>query len=219
MVGHWTLWWHFVLHTLCTSLCHQICTQPNVLHCKLVRLHQSLFFLSLLVLNGWFHASNLYSCHFTPFPLPRQVAANRHIAPDHLLRICKQIGPILDKEVPSCVPGVHSLLGSGKQSMLRTAKGTQAIWRIVTVLEFQSAWEKWRWFGQSWHDATKCPDILQILCVYLRLWQCAVSSFIICSPSPGPTTREAFKLQENSSPRYVPPHTVPEPCLVGFIIF
>ncbi|KAM8904009.1 bromodomain and WD repeat-containing protein 3 [Spinachia spinachia] len=50
------------------------------------------------------------------------VAANRHIAPDHLLRICKQIGPILDKEVPSCVPGVHSLLGSGKQSMLRTAK-------------------------------------------------------------------------------------------------
>uniref|UniRef100_A0A673CHW5 Bromodomain and WD repeat domain containing 1 n=1 Tax=Sphaeramia orbicularis TaxID=375764 RepID=A0A673CHW5_9TELE len=35
----------------------------------------------------------------------------------------KQIGPLLDKEVPSCVPGVHSLLGSGKQSMLRTAKG------------------------------------------------------------------------------------------------
>uniref|UniRef100_A0A3B3YAR3 BRWD/PHIP N-terminal domain-containing protein n=1 Tax=Poecilia mexicana TaxID=48701 RepID=A0A3B3YAR3_9TELE len=52
------------------------------------------------------------------------VAANRHVAPDHLLQICKQIGPLLDKEVPSCVPGVHSLLGSGKQSMLRTAKGT-----------------------------------------------------------------------------------------------
>uniref|UniRef100_A0A3Q0S565 Bromodomain and WD repeat domain containing 1 n=1 Tax=Amphilophus citrinellus TaxID=61819 RepID=A0A3Q0S565_AMPCI len=51
------------------------------------------------------------------------VAANRHIAPDHLLQICKQIGPLLDREVPSCVPGVHSLLGSGKQSMLRTAKG------------------------------------------------------------------------------------------------
>ncbi|XP_065816441.1 bromodomain and WD repeat-containing protein 3 isoform X3 [Labrus bergylta] len=50
------------------------------------------------------------------------VAATRHIAPDHLLQICKQIGPVLDKEVPSCVPGVHSLLGSGKQSMLRTAK-------------------------------------------------------------------------------------------------
>lgn len=50
------------------------------------------------------------------------VAANRHISPDHLLKVCKEIGPILDKEVPSCVPGVHSLLGSGKQSMLRNAK-------------------------------------------------------------------------------------------------
>ncbi|XP_029026546.1 bromodomain and WD repeat-containing protein 3 isoform X2 [Betta splendens] len=50
------------------------------------------------------------------------VAANRHIAPDHLLQICKQIGPLLDKEVPSCVPGVHTLLGSGKQSVLRTSK-------------------------------------------------------------------------------------------------
>ncbi|XP_044057569.1 bromodomain and WD repeat-containing protein 3 isoform X2 [Siniperca chuatsi] len=55
------------------------------------------------------------------------VAANRHIAPDHLLQICKQIGPILDKEVPSCVPGVHSLLGSGKQSMLRTAKDCDSV--------------------------------------------------------------------------------------------
>ncbi|XP_037631117.1 bromodomain and WD repeat-containing protein 3 [Sebastes umbrosus] len=55
------------------------------------------------------------------------VAANRHIAPDHLLQICKQIGPILDKEVPSCVPGVYSLLGSGKQSMLRTAKDCDSV--------------------------------------------------------------------------------------------
>uniref|UniRef100_A0A8C8F8C7 Bromo domain-containing protein n=1 Tax=Oncorhynchus tshawytscha TaxID=74940 RepID=A0A8C8F8C7_ONCTS len=50
------------------------------------------------------------------------VAANGHIAPDHLLQICKKIGPILDKEVP-CVPGVHSLLGTGRQSLLRTSKG------------------------------------------------------------------------------------------------
>ncbi|XP_029629205.1 bromodomain and WD repeat-containing protein 3 isoform X1 [Salmo trutta] len=50
------------------------------------------------------------------------VAANQHIAPDHLLQICKKIGPILDKEVP-CVPGVHSLLGTGRQSLLRTSKG------------------------------------------------------------------------------------------------
>uniref|UniRef100_A0A8C1Q038 Bromodomain and WD repeat domain containing 1 n=1 Tax=Cyprinus carpio TaxID=7962 RepID=A0A8C1Q038_CYPCA len=50
------------------------------------------------------------------------VAANRHIAPDHLLQICKQIGPILDREVPSGVSGVHSLLGAGKHSLLRTSK-------------------------------------------------------------------------------------------------
>uniref|UniRef100_A0A8C1RW93 Bromodomain and WD repeat domain containing 1 n=1 Tax=Cyprinus carpio TaxID=7962 RepID=A0A8C1RW93_CYPCA len=45
-----------------------------------------------------------------------------HVAPDHLLQICKQIGPILDREVPSGVPGVHSLLGAGKHSLLRTTK-------------------------------------------------------------------------------------------------
>ncbi|XP_076838375.1 bromodomain and WD repeat-containing protein 3 isoform X2 [Brachyhypopomus gauderio] len=49
-------------------------------------------------------------------------ASSRHIAPDHLLQICKQIGPILDKEVPSGVQGVHSLLGTGRHSLLRTAK-------------------------------------------------------------------------------------------------
>uniref|UniRef100_A0A672ND22 Bromodomain and WD repeat domain containing 1 n=1 Tax=Sinocyclocheilus grahami TaxID=75366 RepID=A0A672ND22_SINGR len=40
----------------------------------------------------------------------------------HLLQICKQIGPILDREVPSGVPGVHSLLGAGKHSLLRMSK-------------------------------------------------------------------------------------------------
>lgn len=58
-----------------------------------------------------------------PFsPLPK-IAANKHIAPDHLLQICKQISPILDKQVPSGLPGVHSLLGTGTHSLLRTAKG------------------------------------------------------------------------------------------------
>ncbi|KAI4883177.1 hypothetical protein NFI96_033131, partial [Prochilodus magdalenae] len=50
------------------------------------------------------------------------VAANKHIAPDHLLQVCRKIGPVLDKEVPSGVPGVHSLLGTGRHSLLRTAK-------------------------------------------------------------------------------------------------
>uniref|UniRef100_A0AAR2K9L5 Bromo domain-containing protein n=1 Tax=Pygocentrus nattereri TaxID=42514 RepID=A0AAR2K9L5_PYGNA len=51
-----------------------------------------------------------------------RVAANKHIAPDHLLQVCRQIGPVLDREVPSGVAGVRSLLGTGRHSLLRTAK-------------------------------------------------------------------------------------------------
>uniref|UniRef100_A0A3B3QS80 Pleckstrin homology domain interacting protein n=1 Tax=Paramormyrops kingsleyae TaxID=1676925 RepID=A0A3B3QS80_9TELE len=45
-----------------------------------------------------------------------------HISPDHLLRICEVVGPLLEKEVPASVPGVQSLLGTGRQSLLRTNK-------------------------------------------------------------------------------------------------
>nr|XP_023669495.1 bromodomain and WD repeat-containing protein 3-like isoform X2 [Paramormyrops kingsleyae] len=57
------------------------------------------------------------------------VAANRHLAPDHLLQICKQIGPALDKEIPSRVSGVRSLLGTGRHSLLRTVKDCQQFHR------------------------------------------------------------------------------------------
>ncbi|KZC10837.1 PH-interacting protein, partial [Dufourea novaeangliae] len=43
-----------------------------------------------------------------------------HIGPDHLLQICGRIGPVLEKEVPPCIPGAISLLGAGRQSLLRT---------------------------------------------------------------------------------------------------
>lgn len=43
-----------------------------------------------------------------------------HIGPNHLLEICSRIGPILDKEVPPVVKGVVSLLGAGRQSLLRS---------------------------------------------------------------------------------------------------
>lgn len=36
--------------------------------------------------------------------------------------VCEQIGPLIDKHIPPSVPGVHSLLGTGRQSLLRTAK-------------------------------------------------------------------------------------------------
>ncbi|XP_054829123.1 bromodomain and WD repeat-containing protein 1 isoform X6 [Eublepharis macularius] len=58
------------------------------------------------------------------------VLSNKHVAPDHLLQICKRIGPILDKEIPPSIPRVNSLLGAGKQSLLRTAKDSRnAVWK------------------------------------------------------------------------------------------
>ncbi|XP_015599493.1 PH-interacting protein isoform X2 [Cephus cinctus] len=43
-----------------------------------------------------------------------------HLGENHLLQICARIGPVLEKEVPPCVPGAISLLGAGRQSLLRT---------------------------------------------------------------------------------------------------
>lgn len=56
------------------------------------------------------------------------MAANAHIPPDYLLKICERIGPLLDKEIPQSVRGVQTLLGVGRQSLLRDAKG-----KIFTV--------------------------------------------------------------------------------------
>ncbi|XP_015203672.1 PH-interacting protein isoform X1 [Lepisosteus oculatus] len=54
----------------------------------------------------------------------------RHVAPDHLLQICRCIGPLLEKEVPASVPGVQSLLGAGRQSLLRTNKSCKhVVWK------------------------------------------------------------------------------------------
>ncbi|MBN3324938.1 BRWD1 protein, partial [Atractosteus spatula] len=59
-----------------------------------------------------------------------QVRANSHVAPDHLLQICRQLGPLLDRQVPSCVPGVGSLLGAGRHSALRLDKDfKKVVWK------------------------------------------------------------------------------------------
>uniref|UniRef100_A0A8C0XNB7 Bromo domain-containing protein n=1 Tax=Castor canadensis TaxID=51338 RepID=A0A8C0XNB7_CASCN len=74
--------------------------------------------------------------HHSPssFPLPFLftdiVAANAHIPPDYLLKICERIGPLLDKEIPQSVPGVQTLLGVGRQSLLRDAKDCKStLWK------------------------------------------------------------------------------------------
>nr|XP_031315547.1 bromodomain and WD repeat-containing protein 1 isoform X2 [Camelus dromedarius] len=58
------------------------------------------------------------------------VLSNKHVAPDHLLQICQRIGPMLDKEIPPSISRVTSLLGAGRQSLLRTAKDCRhTVWK------------------------------------------------------------------------------------------
>ncbi|KAI4892671.1 hypothetical protein NFI96_022685, partial [Prochilodus magdalenae] len=62
-------------------------------------------------------------------PADGAVALNRHIPADYLLRVCEQVCPLVDAHVPPSVPGVRSLLGTGRQSLLRTAKScSYAVW-------------------------------------------------------------------------------------------
>ncbi|XP_066495961.1 bromodomain and WD repeat-containing protein 3 isoform X2 [Tiliqua scincoides] len=59
------------------------------------------------------------------------VAANAHIPPDYLLKICERLGPLLDKEIPQSVLGVQTLLGVGRQSLLRAAKDCRhTSWKV-----------------------------------------------------------------------------------------
>ncbi|XP_024146478.1 PH-interacting protein isoform X2 [Oryzias melastigma] len=54
----------------------------------------------------------------------------RHIAADHLLQVCCRVCPLLEKEVPASVPGLTSLLGAGRQYLLRTSKSCKhVIWK------------------------------------------------------------------------------------------
>ncbi|KAK9511582.1 hypothetical protein O3M35_000212 [Rhynocoris fuscipes] len=47
-----------------------------------------------------------------------------HIGSRHLLDMCLRLGPLLEKEVAPGIPGIKSLLGAGRHSMLRTPKDT-----------------------------------------------------------------------------------------------
>uniref|UniRef100_A0A3Q3KDX8 PH-interacting protein n=1 Tax=Monopterus albus TaxID=43700 RepID=A0A3Q3KDX8_MONAL len=54
----------------------------------------------------------------------------RHISPDHLLQVCSRICPLLEREVPASVPGLTSLLGAGRQNLLRTSKScNHVVWK------------------------------------------------------------------------------------------
>ncbi|XP_041660901.1 PH-interacting protein [Cheilinus undulatus] len=54
----------------------------------------------------------------------------RHISADHLLQVCSRVCPLLEREVPASVPGLTSLLGAGRQNLLRTPKSCKhVVWK------------------------------------------------------------------------------------------
>uniref|UniRef100_A0A7N8XXS2 PH-interacting protein n=1 Tax=Mastacembelus armatus TaxID=205130 RepID=A0A7N8XXS2_9TELE len=60
----------------------------------------------------------------------RSVKLYRHISPDHLLQVCSRVCPLLEREVPASVPGLTSLLGAGRQNLLRTSKSCKhVVWK------------------------------------------------------------------------------------------
>ncbi|XP_073258237.1 PH-interacting protein-like [Porites lutea] len=52
------------------------------------------------------------------------IAENRHIPDDFLLRVAERLVPLVEQCVPGSAPGFRSLLGAGRQSMLRTSSET-----------------------------------------------------------------------------------------------
>uniref|UniRef100_A0A673B5X0 Pleckstrin homology domain interacting protein n=1 Tax=Sphaeramia orbicularis TaxID=375764 RepID=A0A673B5X0_9TELE len=59
-----------------------------------------------------------------------QVKLYRHISPDHLLQVCTRVCPLLEREVAASVPGLTSLLGAGRQNLLRTNKSCKhVVWK------------------------------------------------------------------------------------------
>uniref|UniRef100_A0A8C6KM99 Pleckstrin homology domain interacting protein n=1 Tax=Nothobranchius furzeri TaxID=105023 RepID=A0A8C6KM99_NOTFU len=54
----------------------------------------------------------------------------QHISPDHLLQVCSRVCPLLEGDVPASVPGLTSLLGAGRQNLLRTSKSCKhVVWK------------------------------------------------------------------------------------------
>uniref|UniRef100_A0A8C4NV02 Pleckstrin homology domain interacting protein n=1 Tax=Dicentrarchus labrax TaxID=13489 RepID=A0A8C4NV02_DICLA len=53
-----------------------------------------------------------------------------YIFADHLLQVCSRVCPLLEREVPASVPGLTSLLGAGRQNLLRTTKSCKhVVWK------------------------------------------------------------------------------------------
>uniref|UniRef100_UPI00358F1ABD PH-interacting protein-like n=1 Tax=Myxine glutinosa TaxID=7769 RepID=UPI00358F1ABD len=51
-----------------------------------------------------------------------------HLPPDHLLRLCERLIPLVQCALPGGVPGIGSLFGVGRNSLLRTEECRQGAW-------------------------------------------------------------------------------------------
>ncbi|XP_014221198.1 bromodomain and WD repeat-containing protein 3 isoform X1 [Trichogramma pretiosum] len=56
-----------------------------------------------------------------------------HIGTQHLLQLCQRMGPVLEKDVPPIIKGAASMLGAGKQSMLRTKEDMLHSFRNIST--------------------------------------------------------------------------------------
>ncbi|KAF7664608.1 hypothetical protein LDENG_00171740 [Lucifuga dentata] len=64
------------------------------------------------------------------FVRTHQVNLYRHISPEHLLQVCSRVCPLMERDVPASVPGLTSLLGAGRQNLLRTSKSCKhVVWK------------------------------------------------------------------------------------------
>ncbi|XP_074644765.1 PH-interacting protein-like [Tubulanus polymorphus] len=84
---------------------------------------------------------------------------HKHIAPEHLLSICRRFPTILQKDVPGSVCGAKTLLGAGGQSLLRTKKDMQSTTWKGTVFSA-------RYHGKPHlhpHNLTYPPNLCAVL--------------------------------------------------------
>uniref|UniRef100_A0AAQ5XVB5 Bromo domain-containing protein n=1 Tax=Amphiprion ocellaris TaxID=80972 RepID=A0AAQ5XVB5_AMPOC len=112
---------HFILLHACVA-CH---TPRSLL--LLLLLYYAAVFTEKTKKCNWISALILLQIASFSFS---DVKLYRHITPDHLLQVCSRVCPLLEREVPASVPGLTSLLGAGRQNLLRTSKSCKhVVWK------------------------------------------------------------------------------------------
>jgi len=74
-----------------------------------------------------------------------QLEINSHIAPSHLLEICHRIISLLNREVKPSVEGVLSVLGAGRQSVLRTEQGSSVYFEQFLLFTYLFVQMQHKW--------------------------------------------------------------------------